>query len=124
VGESVNPTQYSPLVLAYLGDAVYELIIRKQLVSEGNKQVQKLHKEATNYVSASAQAKLIDNIMDKLTDEEVAIFKRGRNANAHAAPKNQDVIAYRKSTGFEAVIGWLYLKGDMDRIMELISERE
>ena len=63
-------------------------------------------------------------IEDKLTDEEKAIYKRGRNANAHAAPKNQDVIAYRKSTGFEALIGWLYLRNDMDRIMELIGERE
>ena len=63
-------------------------------------------------------------IEDKLTDEERAIYKRGRNANAHAAPKNQDVIAYRKSTGFEALLGWLYLRNDMDRIMELIGERE
>ena len=86
---------------------------------EGNRQVQKLHKEATAFVSASAQAEHVMDIMDKLTDEEKAIFKRARNANAHAAPKNQELADYRKSTGFEAIIGWLYLKGDMERIMEL-----
>jgi len=122
MGESVNNfSQYSPLALAYLGDAVYELIIREMLVKEGNRQVQKLHKDATHYVSASAQASIVDRLMERLTEEEVAIFKRGRNANAHAAPKNQDVIAYRKSTGFEAVIGWLYLCGRKDRIMELLG---
>ena len=129
MGESIktpvtDPSQYSPLVLAYLGDAVYELIVRERVLAEGNRQVNKLHKESTKYVNAAAQAELIMRIEDKLTDEEKAIYKRGRNANAHAAPKNQDVIAYRKSTGFEALIGWLYLRNDMDRIMELIGERE
>lgn len=119
-----DPSQYSPLALAYLGDAVYELIVRERVLAEGNRQVNKLHKESTKYVNAAAQAELIMRIEDKLTDEEKAIYKRGRNANAHAAPKNQDVIAYRKSTGFEALIGWLYLRNDMDRIMELIGERE
>lgn len=121
MGESINPTQYSPLVLAYLGDAVYELIVRENLVREGNRQVNKLHKEATHYVSAAAQAELMMAIEDKLTDEEKAIFKRGRNATSHSTPKNQDVLDYRKATGFEALIGWLYLKGDMDRIFELIG---
>lgn len=129
MGESIktsvtDPSQYSPLALAYLGDAVYELIIRERVLAEGNRQVNKLHKESTKYVNAAAQAELIMSIEDKLTDEERAVYKRGRNANAHAAPKNQDVIAYRKSTGFEALIGWLYLKNDMDRIMELTGERE
>ena len=129
MGESIktsvtDPSQYSPLALAYLGDAVYELIVRERVLAEGNRQVYKLHKESTKYVNAAAQAELIMRIEDKLTDEEKAIYKRGRNANAHAAPKNQDVIAYRKSTGFEALIGWLYLRNDMDRIMELIGERE
>ena len=129
MGESIktsvtDPSQYSPLALAYLGDAVYELIVRERVLAEGNRQVNKLHKESTKYVNAAAQAELIMCIEDKLTDEEKAIYKRGRNANAHAAPKNQDVIAYRKSTGFEALIGWLYLRNDMDRIMELIGERE
>ena len=129
MGESIktsvtDPSQYSPLALAYLGDAVYELIVRERVLAEGNRQVNKLHKESTKYVNAAAQAELIMSIEDKLTDEERAIYKRGRNANAHAAPKNQDVIAYRKSTGFEALIGWLYLRNDMDRIMELIGERE
>ena len=115
-----DPAQYSPLALAYLGDAVYELIVRERVLKEGNRQVGKLHKESTRYVNAGAQADLIMKIEGLLTDEEIAIYKRGRNANAHAAPKNQDVVAYRKSTGFEALIGWLYLKGNMDRIHELV----
>ena len=124
MGESVktlDPAQYSPTVLAYLGDAVYELIVRESLVVEGNRQVQKLHKEATGFVSASAQAALVDEIMEKLTDEEKAIYRRARNANAHAAPKNQNLADYRKSTGFEAILGWLYLKGDIERIFELVE---
>lgn len=122
MGENISDfSQYSPLALAYMGDAVYEQVVREMLVRKGNRQVQKLHKEATHYVSASAQAGIIDRLKDKLTEEEVAIYKRGRNANAHAAPKNQDVIAYRKSTGFEAVIGWLYLTGRQDRIRELLD---
>lgn len=120
-GKNPDSSQYSPLALAYLGDAVYELIIREHVLSEGNRQVNKLHKESTKFVNAGAQADLMMKIEDKLTDEEKAIYKRGRNANAHAAPKNQDVIAYRKATGFEALIGWLYLRGDMDRIQELIN---
>lgn len=124
IKNSADPSQYSPLALAYLGDAVYELIVRERVLADGNRQVNKLHKESTKYVNAAAQAELIMRIEDKLTDEEKAIYKRGRNANAHAAPKNQDVIAYRKSTGFEALIGWLYLKNDIARIMELTGERE
>ena len=129
MGESIktsvtDPSQYSPLALAYLGDAVYELIVRERVLAEGNRQVNKLHKESTKYVNASAQAELIMRIEDKLTDEERAIYKRGRNAKSHAAPKNQDAVAYHKSTGFEALVGWLYLRNDMDRIMELIGERE
>ncbi|MBQ0145862.1 MAG: Mini-ribonuclease 3 [Lachnospiraceae bacterium] len=125
MGESIknacaDPAQYSPLALAYLGDAVYELIVRKRVLEKGNRQVDKLHRESTKYVNAGAQADLMMKIEGLLTDEEIAIYKRGRNANAHAAPKNQDVVAYRKSTGFEALIGWLYLKGDMDRIHELV----
>lgn len=124
MGESIktsgmDPALYSPLALAYLGDAVYELIVRERVLKEGNRQVAKLHKESTKYVNAGAQADLIMKIEDRLTDEEKSVYKRGRNANAHAAPKNQDVIAYRKATGFEALIGWLYLRGDMDRIHEL-----
>ena len=117
--KSTDPTQYSPLALAYLGDAVYELIVRKRVLQKGNRQVEKLHKESTGYVNAGAQAELMMKIENLLTDEEKAVYKRGRNANAHAAPKNQDVIAYRKATGFEALIGWLYLKGEYDRILKL-----
>ena len=119
-----DPAQYSPLALAYLGDAVYELIVRERVLKEGNRQVGKLHKKSTGYVNAGAQADLIMKIWDALTDEEKAVYKRGRNSNAHAAPKNQDVIAYRKATGFEALIGWLYLCGDTERIFDLLDMAE
>ncbi|MDO4938596.1 MAG: ribonuclease III domain-containing protein [Lachnospiraceae bacterium] len=129
MGESIktagmDPAQYSPLALAYLGDAVYELIVRERVLKEGNRQVGKLHKESTKYVNAGAQADLIMKIESELTDEERAVYKRGRNSSAHAAPKNQDVIAYRKATGFEALIGWLYLRGEMDRIFDLLDIAE
>ena len=119
-----DPDGYSSLALAYIGDAVYEIIVRERVLSEGNRQVGKLHREAVKYVSAGAQAALMERILEKgiLTEEELAVYKRGRNATSHTAPKNQDVIAYRKATGFEALIGWLHLKGEKERIKELTDE--
>ena len=112
---------YSPLVLAYMGDAVYELYIRSMLVSKANTQVNKLHKEATKYVKAKAQSELVEKIMDKLTEEEIAIYKRGRNAHSYTSAKNADIVDYRRATGFEALIGYLYIKGDNKRIFELLN---
>ena len=113
---------YSPLVLAYMGDAVYELYIRSMLVSKANTQVNKLHKEATKYVKAKAQSELVEKIMDKLTEEELAINKRGRNAHSYTSAKNADIVDYRRATGFEALIGYLYIKGDKERIFELLND--
>lgn len=112
---------YSPLVLAYLGDCVYELIIRTVLVGQANCQVSKLHKKATRYVKAGAQAELIMSVMDILTEEEVDVFRRGKNAKSHTIPKNANAGEYKKATGLEAVIGYLYLKDDMDRALFLIK---
>ena len=117
-----NPPEFSSLGLAYIGDAVYELIVREQVLREGNRQVEKLHKETTGIVNAAAQAELMDSIIDKLTEDEYAVYKRARNAKQHTLPKNQSVADYKKATGFEAILGWLYLNGDINRIMELISE--
>lgn len=113
---------YSPLVLAYIGDGVYELIIRTILVSENNCPVHKLHKKATHFVKASAQAQMITVLLERLTEEEQEVYRRGRNAKSHTIPKNADMGDYRKATGFEAVIGYLFMKEDINRIMELVKE--
>lgn len=112
---------YSPLVLAYLGDCVYELVVRTVLVGQSNCQVSKLHKKATAYVMARAQADLITAVLEELTEEEMDVYRRGRNAKSHTVPKNASLGDYRKATGMEAVIGYLYLKKDMERAMELIK---
>ena len=116
-----DPAQYSPLALAYLGDAVYEILVRQQVVEEGNRQVEKMHRETIRFVNAGAQAARRLRIEPFLTDAERAIYKRGRNATGHTMPKNQSMSDYRKATGFEALLGWLYLKGDVDRIRELLA---
>ncbi len=116
-----DPSVYSSLALAYLGDAVYELIVREHVLLQGNRQVNKLHKESTKYVNAAAQASLMHDIEGCLTEEEMAVYKRGRNATSHTVPKNQDMTDDRHARGFEALIGWRYLKGNMARIMEVAS---
>ena len=114
--------EYSPLVLAYMGDAIYELIIRTVLVKHGNMQVQKLHKKASSLVKAEAQANLIERILPLLTEEEVQIYKRGRNAKSCTKAKNATMIDYRKATGMEALAGYLYLKKDTQRLLDLVWE--
>ena len=112
---------YSPLVLAYIGDAVYEVHIRKHLLKNGNQPVEKLHKAATRFVKASAQAAAAEYLLPQWTDEEQDIYRRGRNAKSHTIPKNADPGDYRKATGFEAVCGWLSLKGDTERLQWLME---
>lgn len=111
---------YSPLTLAFLGDGVYELYIRKQLVTEANRPVERLHNEKIKRVCCQYQAKLMDKILPLLTDEETAVFKRGRNSSL-SPPKNATVGEYAKATGLETLIGYLYLLEDFERIEELIS---
>ena len=117
----VNIKEYSPLTLAYIGDAVYDLIIRTLVVNKGNQQVQKLHKETSTMVQASAQARMITALNDQLSEEEHAVYKRGRNAKSASPAKNQSISDYHKATGFEALLGYLYLKNDWKRMMELIK---
>ena len=112
---------YAPLTLAYIGDAVYELIIRTLIVAKGNKQVNKLHKESSFLVKASTQADMIGNIKEMLTEEEEVIFKRGRNAKSFSKAKNATMSEYRQATGFEALIGYLYLSKKSDRMIEIIN---
>ena len=112
---------FSPLSLAYVGDAVYEVYVRSYVMQNGNMQVNKLHRASTRYVSAKAQSTIIHSIMDSLTEEEIAIFKRGRNAHSYTSAKNADIVDYRHATGFEALIGYLFISKKFDRLNEIIK---
>ena len=116
----VDVRTYSPLALAYMGDAVYEIIIRTMIVSKANQQVNKYHKKASSYVKAEAQANMIVKLEPYLTEEEESVYKRGRNAKSYTTAKNASMIDYRMATGFEALVGYLYLKNDWSRLIELI----
>lgn len=116
----MKANEYSPLVLAYIGDAVYELYVRNMLVSEHNIQVDKLHKMAVSIVKSSAQAKSYHKIEQYLTEEELCVFKRGRNAKS-SVPKNSDMSEYKIATGLEALIGYIYLSGDKNRLDEIMN---
>ena len=111
---------YSPLTLAYIGDAIFELVVRTVLVERKNTQAEKLHKAATKVVKAETQALMIEALKEELTEEEMAVYKRGRNAKAVTRAKNATMSEYRRATGFEALMGYLYLKGDMERMIKLI----
>ena len=109
----------SPLTLAYLGDAVYEEIVRTRLVLMGNCPVNRLHLSASRLVKASAQSRIMDFLEPMLSEEEHAVYKRGRNANSHTMAKNATMGDYRRATGFEALVGYLYLKNDRERLFML-----
>ena len=112
---------YSPLTLAYIGDAIFDVVIRSILVNKGNTAVNKLHKRASDIVKAGTQSAFIKALMDDLTEEEADIYRRGRNSKPHTKAKNATTMDYLDATGFEAVIGYLYLTDNMDRACELIS---
>jgi len=116
-----NAGQYPPLVLAYIGDAVYEVFIRTLLVQDGGRPVHMLHKRSVDFVKAKAQSDIIHRINDFLTPEEQDIVRRGRNAKSGTIPKNADVTEYKYATGFEALIGYLYLKGEIERLMQVMK---
>ena len=119
--KEINVNDYSPLTLAYIGDGIYEIVVRTIIVDEANRQVNKIHKASSQLVKAQSQAKMIHLIMDMLTEEEKSIYKRGRNAKAVTRAKNASMSDYRVATGFEALMGWLYLSGQSDRMMELMK---
>lgn len=119
--ENTDIRTYSPLTLAYIGDAIYELVIRTILVEKGNMQVNKLHQRASKLVKASAQSAIIEKLKPHLTDEEMGVFKRGRNAKSFTMAKNASMSDYRRATGFEALMGYLYLTEQWDRMLELIK---
>ena len=113
---------YSPLALAYIGDSIYDLMVKKHFVMKSNMQPEKYHKVVTSIVSANAQSAFIDSYMDKLTEKEQAVYKRGRNSSPHTKAKNASLENYLKATGFEAVLGYLYLSEQEDRLKEISDE--
>ena len=119
--EPVDIRSYSPLALAFLGDAVYSLIIRSALLLRGNRQAEKLHNETTFYVCAPAQARIADAITDLLTEEEAAVLRRGRNANPYHYAKSATTGEYRKATALETLCGYLFLTDRTERLLELLQ---
>lgn len=120
--KEVDIRTYSPLTLAYIGDAIYDLVIRTIVVERGNTSPNKLHKKTVKYVSAVVQAKLVDGLWEELTQEEQEICRRGRNAKSYTTAKNASVMEYRKATGLEALCGYLYLQGRQERLLCLIRK--
>lgn len=116
-----DANQYNPLVLAYLGDAVYEQLIREKLVLETGVNVGELHKMSTMRVCASFQSKAVDEIMPFLTEREQYILKRGRNATGNTVPKHSSVADYRRATALECLFGYLHLTGNSERLSELFD---
>ena len=119
--EEVDIREYSPLTLAYIGDCVYDLVIRSLVINAGNKQVNKLHQETSSFVQASTQSLMMRTMQEHLTEEEHAVYKRGRNAKSVSPAKNQSITDYRRATGFEALLGYLYLKKDYKRMLDLVK---
>lgn len=119
VDKEINPKQLSPLNLAFIGDCVYEMLVRETLVADANRPVNDLHKESVRYVSAKAQTAAYEKIKDCLTDDEITVFKRGRNAKVGHSPKSATEGEYHCATGIEALFGYLYLTEQLDRIKEL-----
>ena len=121
--KTVNPRSCSSLVLAYMGDAIYEAYVRNYLIGENpNSKVNDLHKKAIKYVKAKAQATAVLGLESEMTEEELAVVKRGRNHKSNSVPKNADVTEYKYATGFEALIGYLHLNGNNDRVEKFIQK--
>lgn len=117
-----KPEQYSALGLAYIGDGVYDLIIRTIVIDLGNSKVSQFHRMTSSIVKAESQSKLMKAILEDLNEEEEAIFRHGRNAKSATSAKNASIIDYRVATGFEALLGYLYLQHNMDRALELVKK--
>lgn len=118
---SADPKNLNSLALAFIGDTIFDLLTRGMIVAEGNAPVNTMHKKAKAIVNATSQSKMYSAIEDKLNDEELGVLKRGRNAKSHTSAKNQSIVDYRRATGVEALFGYLYLKGEYNRIEELYN---
>lgn len=119
--EKKDVRTYSPLTLAYIGDAVFDIIIRTIIVDKGNSSVNRLHKLSASYVSAKSQNLMVNEIFEEFTKEEKDIFRRGKNTKMHTVAKNASLSEYRNATGFEAVLGYLYLLDNTDRLFYLVN---
>lgn len=115
-----DPSSLSPLTMAFIGDTIFDLIVRTRVIECGNAPVRKLHHTASSLVNAGTQSEIAKELIPLFTEEEMHVFKRGRNAKSYTAAKNADIADYRIATGLEALLGWLYLNGRMERIYELI----
>ena len=118
----MDNSQYSPLTLAFLGDSVFELLVREALVKEANRPGSELHKEKLEFVSAAAQADAFRIIESDLSEKELEVFKRGRNAHTNHTPKNMSTADYHAATGLEALFGYLHLEGETERMDELFQK--
>lgn len=121
-GETQNPGTLSPLALAFVGDAVFTLLVKTRLVQKTTAPVGKMHRASAQQVSAAAQAEAFRLLEPLLSEQEIAIFRRGRNAHTGSLPKNMSSAQYHYATGLEALFGWLYLSGNMTRILELFHK--
>ena len=120
--KEISPAQLSPLVLAYIGDSIFDLVIKTYLLdTKGNMQVNKLNRFASNIVKAQSQSEMIGIIEPLLIPAEEAVYKRGRNAKSYTSAKNASISDYRRATGFEALMGYLYLEGEYERMIQLIK---
>lgn len=119
--KEVDIRTYSPLTLAYIGDSIFELIIRTVVVERGNEPANKLHHKTVKFVKAQTQSSMIEALLPELTQEELAVYKRGRNAKSYTSAKNASIGDYRKATGLEALMGYLYLADRPERILELVK---
>lgn len=120
--KEVDIRTYSPLTLAYIGDSIYDLVIRTVVVMRGNAPANKLHHYTIRYVNATAQALLVDALLPELTEEEQVILKRGRNAKPYTKAKHATMAEYKKATALEALMGYLYLTGQEERMLQLIRK--
>jgi ribonuclease-3 family protein len=120
--EGVDIRTYSPLTLAYIGDAIFEMIIRTLIVEKGQRATNTLHKHTTKIVCAKTQAQMIEAVFDFLNEEEQEVYRRGKNTKIHSSAKNASLTDYRKATGFEALCGYLFLKNETARIISIIKQ--
>lgn len=118
--DKMPPSQLSPLTLAFIGDCIFDLVVRTIVVENGNAPVNKLHHMAAHYVKAPSQMIMLNLIKDELTEDEMAVYKRGRNAKSYTSAKNASIVEYRVATGFEALIGYLYLNQQFERALYLL----
>lgn len=118
----LNPKEYSPLALAYIGDSIYDLFIRTMILSKGNRHVTQMHRDSVHFVKAHSQAVSAYEIESILTEDEMRVLKWGRNAKSNTTPKNADITDYRMATGFETLIGYLYLNGENERLSHLMHK--